>query len=56
MQSAIEESLRVTTTSVSKGDTNKKPAASSKFGTISGLQNDENSSDEEGYSLITVLS
>ena len=51
MQSAIEESLRASASAVtvSKGDTNKKPTASSKFGTIGGLQNDENSSDEEGY-------
>ena len=56
MQSAIEESLRASATeskssaTVSKGDTSKKPAASSKFGTIGGLQKEEEggSSDEEG--------
>lgn len=54
MQSAIEESLRTnpgapkSTGPVSKGDTSKKPTVPSKFGTIGGLQNEENSSDEEG--------
>jgi hypothetical protein len=57
MQSAIEESLRASGTDtksaapaavVSKGDTSKKPAVPSKFGTIGALQKEENSSDEEG--------
>jgi hypothetical protein len=54
MQSAIEESLRAHAVeakpvgATSKGDTAKKSAAPSKFGTIGGLQNDEDSSEEEG--------
>lgn len=60
MQSAIEESLRNTaaeaksTGAVSKGDANKKQTVPSKFGTIGGLQKDEESSDEEGL-LINIL-
>jgi hypothetical protein len=54
MQSAIEESLRgfpsagKSTGAEPKSDKTKKPAGSSKFGTISSLQNDDNSSEEEG--------
>ncbi len=54
MQNAIEESLRATaaagksTATGSKEDTTKKPTASSKFGTIGGLQKDDESSEEEG--------
>ena len=52
MQAAIDESLRISAaaaksaTTASKGD--KNPSVSSKFGTIGGLQKEENSSDEEG--------
>ena len=54
MQTAIEESIRASGTepkstgAVSKEDASKKPAAPSRFGTIGGLQKEENSSDEEG--------
>lgn len=54
MQSAIEESLRASaaetksTGAVSKEDKSKKPVVPSKFGTIGGLQKDEDSSEEEG--------
>lgn len=54
MQTAIEESIRASETgskstgAVSKEGASKKPAVPSKFGTIGGLQKEENSSDEEG--------
>jgi len=57
MQSAIEESLRASATetkptvTVSKADTSKTSAASSKFGTLGALQKDEHSSDEEGQAF-----
>ena len=53
-QSAIEESLREraaeakSTAAVAKADASKKPVAPSKFGTVSGLQKDDDSSEEEG--------
>jgi hypothetical protein len=53
MQSAIEESLRVTAAATkstgSKEDTDKKSTVASKFGTISSLQKQDDSSEEEGY-------
>lgn len=50
MQSAIEESLRANASAEKPtGDTSKKPAAPpSRFGTIGGLQHEEEDSDEEG--------
>ena len=53
-QSAIEESLREraaeakATGTGAKADASKKPVAPSKFGTVSGLQKDDDSSEEEG--------
>ena len=57
MQSAIEESLRANAAAkkspVSKKDTKKNPSTSTKFGTIGGLRDDEESSDEEGKWLMS---
>ncbi|CAF4344183.1 unnamed protein product, partial [Rotaria socialis] len=55
MQTAIDESLRISgaaTKSTAAGSkVDKNPSASSKFGTIGGLQKEENSSDEEGQAF-----
>ncbi|CAF0724839.1 unnamed protein product [Adineta steineri] len=56
MQSAIEESLRANASAAksteSKGDKHKKSTAPpSKFGTIGGLHNDDDSSEEEGQAF-----
>ncbi|CAF0752598.1 unnamed protein product [Adineta ricciae] len=53
MQSAIEESLRANASAEkSTGDTSRKPVVPpSRFGTIGGLQHEEEDSDEEGQAF-----